>query len=220
MKKILYSLLIITFFFQNGFSQEYTFDSYYEYVSNGNITFFMTNSENENYIFFGHSGSDAIYGHVYDITQNKSHYFDVKNVNDGVTFTYLYSKKIIHSDCNCTDNVNTKKVSYRTHTEIIDSLKSKTIIEMVKIKKSGKIKSLAKLEMTYLNNEKFIFHHSHLIFYTHHSFNDVSLFSNTIKLPLKVDIQYPNGFKNLSNLIKKQKIKTTLIISNENIKYN
>lgn len=180
----------------------------------------MTNSENENYIFFGHSGSDYIKGHVYDITQKERHYFDVKNVSDGVNFEYSHSKKIILSDCNCKGNADKNKVSYRTQTESIDSLKSKTSIEMVKIKKSGKIKSLAKLEITYLNNEKYIFHHSHLIFYTHHSFNDLTIFSNSIKLPLIVDIQYPNGFKNLSSLIKKQKIKTTLIISKENIKYN
>jgi hypothetical protein len=159
----------------------------------------MTNSKNENYIFFGSTGSETIYGHVYDITQNERHYFDVKNISDGVTFTYSHSRKVIHSYCSCNDNVNNKKISYRTETESIDSLKSKTTIEMIKTKKSGKIKSLAKLEMTYLNNEKFSFHHGHLIFYTHHTFNDATLFSNTITLPLKVDIQYPNGFKHTSN---------------------
>ena len=216
MKKILYFLVIILFFSQDSYSQEYTFDNYYEYNSDNGTKFFMTNSGNENYLFFGYTGNQTIYGYIVDFNSNEYHYFDVENTNDSVSFTYTYSKKI--TECSC--DIEEKNVTYTYSVESIDSLKSKTIVNKIKIKKNGKIKPIAKLELSYQNDETYIFYPSHLNFYLHHFHITNELIGIKNKLPLKIDVFYNNERTFTSSLSKRKKINTLLTISKEQIKYS
>ena len=122
--------------FQNSFSQEYTFDNFYEYNTDYGTKFFMTNSENENYLFFGYTGNETIYGYIVDFNTNEYHYYDVANLNDDVNFTYINSAK--KTECFCHEDK--KNISYIYEKENIDSLKTKTIITKIQTKKNGKTK--------------------------------------------------------------------------------
>lgn len=217
MKKILYSLVVVLFFFQDSFAQEYTFDSFYEYNTDSGTKFFMVNSADSNYLFYGFTGNQTIYGYIIDFSLGNMHYFDVENFNNAVNFTYTNSKK--RTECFC-HNDDEKNVTYTYAEESIDSMKSKTIVNKIKTKKNGKIKPLGKLELSYQNNETYVFHANHLNFYLHDFLITGEPIGIQNRLPLKIYMYYDKEHTYTWSLSKRKKINTTLSLNKEEIKYD
>ena len=207
----------MVFCFQNSFSQEYTFDNFYEYNTVYGTNFYMNNSTNENYLFYGYTRGETIYGYIFDFNTNEFHYYDVANYNNSVSFTYSHSYSRKNEMCSC--DKDGKRVSYTYTTESIDSLKTKITITKIKTKRNGKIKFLGKVELSYENNEKYIFYSNHLRLYSHHFLVCNKVFSVPNKLPIKVFYDYHNGVIATSNLTKRKKINTLLSLSKEQIVY-
>ena len=211
MKKALYSLLIIAFFFQNGFSQEYTFDSYYEYktLNNGSTNFYFINSKDNSYFLNGTHGSESIYGTVIDLKKNITHEYEVINHENSIQFNYLFSKKY---------NLDTYGSNFvvETSEKEIDSTKREIKIVIFKNKRKKKIECVVDI---LIENSDDLFCNQLLNAFSHGRLKNTNFkIDKGILLNFKVDFQ--NGFKVETKLIKKQKINTLLSISKEEIKYN
>ncbi len=92
---MLYSLIVIMFFFQNSFSQEYAFDNFYEYKGgNSELTnFYLLNSKDDSYYLNSFNGSKLIYGKLRDTKRNTIHDYEILNQENSIRFNYQYSRK-------------------------------------------------------------------------------------------------------------------------------
>lgn len=160
MKKILFIFLF--FLCQNVFCQEYYFDRFYEYTSNDKgVCFFLLNTKDDNYLFFGRSYKNEITGFIFDYKTIEYHYYNVINNKNGVVFNYENSRKIRGT---YPESDNIKALFDYTITKI-DSLKES--VKIIKYKEKRKRKNLAELELIYdENNMDYIFHNSALLFFS------------------------------------------------------
>ena len=214
LKKVLYILLI--FICQNIFSQEYHFDRFYEFTSKEEgVCFFMLNSSDKNYLFFGTSYNSKLTGYIFDYKTAEFHYYDVSNVINGLNFNYQNTKKTQASYSG--NNIDTKIHFDYTVTKI-DSIKES--VKIVGYKQNRKRSNFAEVELIYdKSNNDYIFHISVLKFISHHFFDDREIENVSNRLPSLISYDYYNGAKFSYGLTKKQKINTTLTISKDQIKY-
>jgi hypothetical protein len=210
MRKIL--LIFLFFLCQNGFGQEYKFDSFYEYKTSSNrIIFFFVNSLDSTYFFYGFSDSGGITGYINDMKKHEFHYYNLTNSNDLVTFEYVNSRKQYSFPL-----AYNKKIEYEYSIIEKDSINSNLKIE--KFKKRKKRKDLGICELQYQKND-FVFHDSILIFYSHGFFDDRNLKFTNNRLPSSIKINKDNNQFWKITLTKKQKIDTFLSLSKGQIKY-
>lgn len=214
MKKV----IVITLFLISkiGFGQDYRFDNFYEYNTDGGSRFLMVNSENKNYLFFGYPQNDEIYGYIFDYNTSEFHYFNVKNYNNEVLFNYSSSRKL--KNCKCTSVE--KNIEFDVKRDDHDKFKSKTTIYKNKVKKNGKKSWRGEIELVYNNDEKSVFYSNHLNFFLHHALNGFDLNSVENKLPTQIAISPEKRVKHTFNLNKKKEINTLLSINKEQLNYN
>lgn len=200
MRKILWILLC--FLGQNVCCQEYKFDSFYEYKGNKNNTvFFLVNSLDSNYFFYGFSYTEGISGYIYDLKKHEFHEYNLANVDSSVTFQYVNSNKRYSFPL-----AYNKKIQYEYSSIEKDS---NSILKIEKFKQRKERKNLGLCELKYQNNE-YIFHDAILIFYSHGFFDDRNLEFTNNRLPSSISINdYNNSYWKLT-LIKKRKIDTVL----------
>lgn len=208
MKKI----IAILFFLLSleGVSQDYNFDHFYEYKTDNGSRFIMINSQNDGYVFIGYPLNDEIHGYIYDYNKNEFHYFDVRNSNNEVVFTYSSSRKV--KNCYCFDSE--KRIVYEVTNE-----PSKVIVKKSKLKKNGKKIERGELEFDYDATISANLDAKHLRFYMHNLFNGFDFSSLGNKLPFKIIHTNDEGKKFTSSLIKNKKILTLLSISKEQLNY-
>ncbi|MGL2963729.1 hypothetical protein ACSVH2_07930 [Flavobacterium sp. RSB2_4_14] len=194
------------------YSQEYSFDSFYEYKSNkNNVIFFFVNSLDSNYFFYGYSNSDGITGYIHDLKKNESHHYNLTNLNDIVTFDYIDSRKY----SSYYPFAFNKKIKYEYSSIEIDSSTNKLKIE--KFKQSKKRKNLGFYELQYQKND-YIFHDSVLKFYSHGFFDNRDLEFTNNRLPTSITFNRYDNYYGKLTLTKKGKINTTLKINKINYK--
>lgn len=213
MKRLAY--LILFLFPVTSFCQEYHFDSFYEFNSSNNINFFMINSSDKNYAFYGYRVEKNIYGYIVDFKSNELHHFDVDNSNNSINLSYTYSEN--KRKCEC-DNDN-RKLVFNYQNIDIDSSSYKTTITKVKPKNNGKTKWKGQVELNYSKNEQFVFHPNHINFYLHHFFNSDQELKIDSKLPQSIIVYYEQNSSFTTRINKKKKINTSLSISKEQLNY-
>ncbi len=188
------------------FSQDYHFDRFIQYRDdfNGNISFFMTNLMNNNYIFQGinHNNED-VYGSIVDDNRKKRAIFLVKNVNNSVSFIFDKIQELESRD----NKSFTKYYFTKTETKI-DSSKTKIVILAYTSPKLRNIKRA--IEIIYEDTQQ-KFTSDFLNDFSHGTFLNTD-FEILIGIPLKIVMDYKNGNIITYNIITNKKINTILTI--------
>lgn len=206
MKKGIFILLL--FFYQNVFCQEYFFDTILEYdysttknPSEGTL-FFMVNSKNNGYVFFLNTSDKISQGSIIDFTSKKSYCYKSK---DRTEFEYFCANNSIPT-------LFPEKKSNRQfdfNTEELEGINSKILITKVKTSKSRKRKIIDTITIEIKKND-FVFDYNLLKFFSKQYFNDEDLSFLGNKLPNRISFEYKNGFKRTFKLNKSQKINSLL----------
>lgn len=205
MKNII--IIFIIFNTQYGFGQEYFFDTFYQYVDKkfGRSAVHLQNSKDNNYGF--NTGINAVnkFGHIYDCKKNISHEHEIKNVNGGVEFTYLYSS----------DSKPATKIYINTHVfdhqiKTIDSLNTEVTIAAYRNIKKRRIDRKIKviIQKSSVDNTEYFIN-----YYTHGTFIN-SDFSFPPGTPTQIEVDYCNGNHYIYDLVTKKSIQTKLVIKN------
>ncbi len=196
----------------SGYTQEYTFDQYYEYSQDDYIVFFFVNSADDSYVMFGNSTKDGIYGRIKDSKKQVFHKYTLQNVNNDVVFTYDYSTKFTNHRVS-----EEKKVDFKYTTIILDSTKTKLTVEKIKRRNQ---KKLGSFEAIYDNNNEFILSGNTYVFVDFHFFDARKKEFPKNRLPIYVRYDFGNGTIRTSNLKKRKKTNIKLSITKEQLKYN
>ena len=199
--------IIILFICQNVFCQEYNFDNFYEFEGSG-IKAIMINSQDDSYYFTCKKGSETIWGYLFDFKENSIHNYEVIDSDNSVQFNYLNSRKMTTAYLTYIEN----NIQYDSTTEVIDSIKSKTIITKNHVNKRGKKRFLGKIELEFDGSNN-VFPGKLIAHFGHHFFDSRDLSFIVNKLPNKIIFDYNNGIVITNKLIKKLKINTILKIS-------
>ncbi len=192
------------FFFQDGFSQEYRFDTLYEYNS---CSFYLVNSKDNSYYLNSSKGSKTVYGTVRDSKEKTIHEYELVNHDDSIEFNYLYSV-----------NVNLYPHGYGFVVESSEKKIDSTKREVNIIIYRNKRKKMIECEMTLLiENSDNLFPNQLLNAFCHGKLANTNFKIDKGTL-LSFNSKVPGHIVE-GTLTKKQQINTLLSISKEQMKY-
>jgi len=210
MKKII--TIILFLMFSSVFCQDFTFDNYYEYESENRIDFFMVNSFDNSYAFYGYNTEIGLAGSIINFQKNEFHDYTITNTDGNLIFTYINSRKKNKGFYNEKKN----NVIYKFSSENIDSLRTKTTVIKNRKLKNGKLKIEGKANIEYEKSD--LMFSSDLLKFVGHNFfddRDVSFFGN--ELPSKITYEYSDVSIPSKNLTRKLKINALLSLNKKDI---
>jgi hypothetical protein len=210
--------IVIFFFYQTVFCQEYYFDVFLEYEKSYNQNdVFMLNSSNDDYVFYCYTISGQLEGKIVDHKNNIEHYYTVKNIKGSIEFKYVYSKKTNYKKEELPCNMKTE--NFEIKTVDIDSLnKSYEIIEYAN-KKKKRIYQNASISMMKIDSK--IIPSLVYGYFNHFAICDRNLVKFPKNyIPKHIKINYSNNEVREVNLTQNKEINTLLTLKPEDIKYN